>query len=533
MTSGKPMARYDVAIIGGGSAGALLAARLSEDPTRQVALIEAGGEPTDPDIWNPAAWPSLQGRFYDWNYQTEPQAGTAGRRHAWARGRVLGGSSCLHAMGHMRGHPADFANWVEATGETRWGWHALLPAFMAIEDHSLGGDGVHGKGGPLPVLLPDEEVSPVARAFMAAGAALGLPRLSGHNGGEMVGVTANALTIRDGKRVTVADAWLTPAVRSRTNLSILTGLLVRRLKLGTNRVAALEVVDVDGPIEIAADRVILSAGALESPALLMRSGIGPEDVLAEVGVACRIAAPDLGRNLQDHLLAAGNLYAARRRVPPSRLQHSESMAYMHAGDFAGGGQPEIVVGCGIAPIVSERFVAPAAGTAYSLLFGVTHPSSRGSLKITGPESGDRLRIDPVYLQTERDRRLFRAAFAAAREIGHRPELADWREREILPGPLKSQEDIDSFIAQAVITHHHPSGTCRMGRDARSVLDPDLKLRGLDNLHVVDGSVIPSLTAGPIHAAILAIAETFARETIAEETKSRPDGPPNPGQCASS
>ncbi|MDI6024769.1 GMC family oxidoreductase [Corticibacterium sp. UT-5YL-CI-8] len=500
----------DIVIVGGGSAGALLAARLSEEPARRVLVIEAGEEPTDPDIWNPAAWPALQGRSYDWDYQTEPQAGTAGRIHRWARGKAIGGSSCLHAMGYMRGHPSDFQAWADATGDSRWSWNELLSVFQAIENHPLGGDCIHGKDGPLPIYMPEDEVSPVARAFIEAGAALGLPRLRGHNGGEMIGVTPNSLNIRNGLRVTAADAWLTPDVRARENLTILTGSQVRRLTLNGNRVRSLEVVGRQGLIEVHADRVILSAGALESPALLMRSGIGPEDILDAAGVRRLIDMPDVGRNLQDHLLGAGNLYAARKHVPPSRLQHSESMAYMRAGDFTGTGQPEIVVGCGVAPIVSERFSAPAPGTAYSLLFGITHPTSRGSLRITGRELGDPLLIDPAYLQTQRDRDLFRQALEAARTVGHHQELAEWRETELLPGPLNTNAEIDYFIAQAVITHHHPSGTCRMGKDMGAPVDADLRLKALDNLFVVDASVMPSLTAGPIHAAVLAIAETFAR-----------------------
>lgn len=500
----------DIAIVGGGSAGALLAARLSENPDCRVLLIEAGEEPRDPDIWNPAAWPALQGRSYDRDYRTEPQAGTAGRVHHWARGKVVGGSSCLHAMGYMRGHPDDYQAWAEATGDARWSWEGLLPAFQAIEDHPLGGDGIHGKGGPMPVYMPTEEVSPVARAFIEAGAALGLPRLRGHNAGEMIGVTPNSLNIRDGRRVTAADAWLTPTVRRRENLAILTGHQVRKLELEANKARGLQVVGPDGPAEVFADRIVLCAGALESPALLMRSGIGPEDVLSSAGVACLIEIPAIGRNLQDHLLGAGNLYASRRPVPPSRLQHSESMAYMRAGSFAETGQPQIVVGCGVAPIVSESFRAPAAGTAHSLLFGITHPTSRGHLRISGPEPGDRLVIDPAYLQTTHDRELFRQALEAARTIGHHDMLAGWRQHEILPGSLKSSAEIDEFIARAAVTHHHPCGTCRMGRDGDAVVGPDLRLNGLDNLFVVDASVMPALTAGPIHAAVLAIAESFAR-----------------------
>jgi len=511
-TDGKMKA--DVLIVGGGSAGGLLAARLSEDPARQILMIEAGDEATDPDIWDPAAWPALQGRSYDWDYRTEPQAGTAGRVHHWARGRLVGGSSCLHAMGYMRGHPDDFAPWAEATNDARWSWDGLLPAFEANEDREVAGR----DGGPLPVHRTDAEASKLTHAFVSAGAALGLPRIHGHNEGVMIGVTPNSMNIRDGKRVMVADAWLTPEVRARANLTIVTGALARRLVLSGDRVEDVEVIGRDGPVLISADTVLLCAGSLESPALLMRSGIGPRDVLDAAGVECLIDMPWIGSNLQDHLLGAANLYATRKHLPPSRLQHSESMAYMRAGSFTEGGQPQIVVGCGVAPIVSERFEAPAPGSAFALLFGVTHPSSRGTLKITGPEPGDRLIIDPAYLSTDRDRILFRAALEAARTIGQSEELAEWRDYELHPGPLETREEIDDFIANAAITHHHPCGTCRMGNDDAAPVDADLKLKSLHNLFVVDASVMPSLTAGPIHAAVLAIAETFARTMLNSNEK---------------
>lgn len=500
---------HDVVIVGGGSAGALLAARLSTDSSCRVILIEAGTEPEDPDIWKPAAWPALQGRSYDRDYVTEPQAGTAGRAHHWARGKVVGGSSCLHAMGYMRGHPDDFAAWADATGNPRWSWEGLLPAFMANESHPLGGDGIHGAAGPMPVYLPSDEVSPVATAFMEAGAALGLERLAGHNSGRMIGVTPNSLNIRDGRRVTVADAWLTPSVRARPNLTILTGHQVLKIRLEGHVARTLDLFGPSGPTTVTGDQIILCAGALESPALLMRSGIGPEAVLTDAGVPCLINIGEIGRNLQDHLLGAGNLYATRRPLPPSRLQHSESMAYMRAGSFAETGKPDIVVGCGVAPIVSERFVAPAPGGAFSLLFGVTHPTSRGTIRISGPDLSDRLVIDPCYLQTEQDRALFRQALEAARTIGHHPHLDGWRAEELLPARMTTRAEIDDFIAHAVITHHHPCGTCRMGKDEGAVVDDRLRLRALDNVHVVDASVMPSLTAGPIHAAVLAIAESFA------------------------
>ena len=243
----------------------------------------------------------------------------------------------------------------------------------------------------------------------------------------------------------------------------------------------------------------------------MRSGIGPQRDLARAGIACSADRPALGGNLHDHLLTAGNIYRSRRRVPPSLLQHSESLMYLKADDpTRADGAPDIALACVVAPAVSECFSPPAYGNAYTILSGVTHPTSRGRLRPTGPGPDDPPAIDPAYLATEHDRRMARRALAMARMVGHSAALDGWRAAEILPGPdVKDEAALADFIARASITHHHPVGTCRMGIDDDAVVDADLRLKGCDNLYVVDASVIPMITSGPVHAAVIAIAETFA------------------------
>jgi pyridoxine 4-oxidase len=488
---------FDVLIVGAGSAGCVLAARMSENAVITVGLIEAGGPATDPDIAIPQKWPVLAGRDYDWAYRTTPQAGTAGRAHEWPRGRLIGGSSCLNAMAQVRGAKEDFRAWSDATGSPRWSYEGLLPAF---------------RRSPMPVMLPDAELSPVVRAYMAAAMAAGIPWLGDHNTGSLLGVAPNSLNIRAGRRVTAADAYLEP-VRTRANLTVISNALVHALTLSGTRVSGVTAL-IDGRLTtLSAGMTLLCAGAVATPLLLMRSGIGPAQSLERAGVACISDHPGVGDNLHDHLLTAGNVYRAKQPVPPSRLQHSESLTYLNSGDLSRtDGVPDIVLGCVAAPTVTGCFERPEGGTAYTILSGVTHPTSRGRLSLSGPTLDDAPMIDPAYLSTEHDRGLVRQALDAARMIGHQPALAEWRAQEIYPGiDCRSDADLEAFIQRAVMTHHHPVGTCRMGTAAGSVVDADLKLHGFDGLHVVDASVIPAITSGPIHAAVLAIAETFAHD----------------------
>ncbi|GAA3895442.1 GMC family oxidoreductase N-terminal domain-containing protein [Leifsonia kafniensis] len=510
------MAHIDVLIIGAGSAGSVLANRLSADPSRHVTVVEAGERVTDPEMRKPELWPLIHGRSYDWSYRTTPQPGIAGRSLDWARGKGPGGSSLVHAMAHMRGCRADFDRWVEATGDERWSWDSLLPFFIGSETFSGGADAVHGADGPLPVLLPGTELSsPLVQDYLASWHALGVPRIADHNGGEMLGATVNSLTIRDGERVTVCDVYLDP-VQGRPNLTLLTGVTVHRLVIVDGRVTGALVTreGVDEVIE--ADEVILAGGSIGDPLLLMRSGVGDPEVLRAAGVEVVLESPGVGKNLHDHLLGAGNLYRARQTVAPTKLQLSESMTYLSLkGLGETSGAADIVVGCVVGLSASESFADGAVaelnpGEGYTLLFGVTNPTSRGSLRISGPDVGDEPVIDPNYLDTEHDRATFLAALEHARLVGASAGMSGWREEELLPGSaVTTHDDLEDFIARAVITHHHPVGTLSMGASADAPVTPDLRFRGLDGLYVVDASVIPSITAGPIHAAVLAIAESFA------------------------
>src|SRR5258708_1480546 len=277
---------FGVLIVGGGSGGCVVAGRLRENPGITVGVIEAGGPATDPDIAIPQRGRMLAGRDYDWAYRTVPQPGTAGRVHDWPRGRVIGGSSCLHAMAHVRGAKDDFRAWAEISGASRWSYEGLLPAFRRTENFSGGASAQHGAGGPLPVLLPDAELSPVVRAYMAAGLAAGIPLLGDHNTGRLMRVAPNPPPIRAGRRVTGADAYLEP-VLARRNLTVVSGTMVHRLTLSGARVTGVTA-EIDGQLgTIEAGTTILCAGAVASPLLLIRPGTRPPRRAAAAGCAAR------------------------------------------------------------------------------------------------------------------------------------------------------------------------------------------------------------------------------------------------------
>jgi choline dehydrogenase len=494
-SSAQLRAVYDHVIVGAGSAGCVLAHRLGR-AGRRVLLIEAGARADLPAVAVPPAWPSLQESALDWRYETTPQPGLGGRTITCPRGKAVGGSSIINALAYQRGHAAAYDRWPA-------GWrHAdLLPYFKRAETFSGGANAWRGGDGPLHVLsLADvTDRTPVAEAFMVAAQQSGFP-LTPDLGGELTtGVGWNQLSIKGHRRDDAATAYLDSLESGpgEVQVDLLSGTLVLGLEIERGRCLGVRL--AGGVVRPEAD-VLLCAGAIDSPRLLMLSGIGPADELRAQGIASAADLPDVGRHLEDHLLLAGVAYQARRPVPASHYNHADSLLYVpHATP---GESPELLIMCLSVPFVRPT-VGPLAAPAYVLVPCHLRPRSRGSVRLASRDPRAAAIIDPNYLGEPDDLAVLAKGVEIAREIGAAKALDDWRAKEVYPGPAWTTEaGRHDFIRRATDSFHHPTGTCRLG----DVVDEALRAKGITGLRVIDASVLPGLPAAMINAAVTAVAE---------------------------
>ena len=516
---------YDVIVVGGGSAGCLIAGRLAQETDAKVLLIEAGGHDTNPLIHIPSGFSKLlQYGWFLWPYMTVPQAQLDGRPRPLQQGKGLGGGSSINAMVYVRGQRRDYQRWQDAVGTTgQWSYDDLLPHFVGMEGNDVFAGPLHGTDGPLKVSQP-VQVNALNQAAIKAFQQAGLPYNPDYNAGQQRGVGPCQLTIGDARRCSSAVAFLDPA-KSRSNLTIVTRALVTNIVFEGDRAVGVDYIRSGKTERALAGEVVLSAGALNSPRILMLSGIGPEAELTRHGIKVMVGSPDVGRNLQDHpqvlvgarcrtnmgyakdakglgMIAAGVRYYLTRQGPAA-TNGIESVSYYNPDDP--NGEPT-VQSFHSAVIADEERGSPKSYAGLTINSVVLQPRSRGQVTLKDADARSAPVFDPNYLGDPEDMRVMVAGVRYCREVLKAPALRDIMEPEMLPGlDIQSDEDLAAYARRNLTSMWHPVGTCRMGADEAAVVDAALRVRGTRNLRVIDASIMPNLTSGNTNAPTMALA----------------------------
>lgn len=518
---------YDYIIVGAGSAGCVLANRLSEDPNTQVLLLEAGKPDRNPLIQIPAAFGELFRTNIDWQYWTEPEPNCNNRKLFWPRGKVLGGCSSTNAMIYIRGNRVDYDRWA-SLGNEEWGWDDVLPYFRKSENNERGGSSLHGVGGPLNV-ADLVEANEMAYAFVEAAVKTGAPRNFDFNGEQQEGAGFYQVTQKNGQRFSTAKGYLVPAL-NRPNLTVITGAQATGLTFNGSRVNGLEFIRNGKTEHVGARKeVIVSGGAINSPQLLMLSGIGPADHLTSLGIPVRMDLPGVGQNLQDHPSIGVN-YFAKKPVGLADAQSPKNVLKFllnksgpltsnvgEAGMFLASkpdlDQPDLQFHFAAAIFMAHNTGDIKGDEAHGFTFGpcLLRPKSAGHIALRTANPLDHPAIYPNYFDHPDDLEALLVGLKRALEIGESPTMAPYRDRIYRPHVSQSKDDdaLRDYIRNHVETLYHPVGTCKMGVDPMAVVDPELKVHGVSGLRVVDASVMPDIIAGNTNAPTVMIAEKAA------------------------